>query len=132
MNGYIPNIMLLADFHDYVITLPSIPTKIVIKVNDKIKCFNENNIIIEVEVIEVIDELSFRIYIPDEEYRNYTNNKIFVYGTEVNDFHTLTKEYIFTLNVCATEELHRKIKSQEDRIKELEVKMVQILNYISL
>ncbi len=58
---------------------------------------------------------------------------------EVNDFHTISKEYIFTLNVCATQKLHRRmesqnviIKLQEDRIKELEVKMAQILNYISL
>jgi hypothetical protein len=28
-----------------------------------------------------------------------------VYGYEVVDFNTLDKDYIFTLNVCATEEL---------------------------
>ena len=128
--GYIPNIMLLADFNDYVITLPSIPTKVIIKLNDKIKCYNEINTCIEVEVVEVIDEFTFRIFIPDEEYRNYTNNKILVYGTEVDDFHTLTKEYIFTLNVCATQELHRKIVSQEERIKELETKLEKLINYI--
>ena len=68
----------------------------------------------------------------------YTDNKIFVYGTEV-DFNTLDKAYIFTINVCATQELHRRmeaqnviIKSQEDRIKELEAKVERLLNYISL
>jgi hypothetical protein len=40
--------------------------------------------------------------------------------------------YHYGLNVCARQELHRKIKLQEDRIKELEAKMAQILNYISL
>ena len=34
-----------------------------------------------------------------------------VYGYEVVDFNTLDKDYIFTLNVCATEELHWRIKS---------------------
>jgi hypothetical protein len=65
----------------------------------------------------------------------YTDTKIFVYGVEIDDFHTLSKEYIFTLNVCATQELHRIIQSQqviiqsqEDRIKDLEIKMTQILN----
>ena len=69
----------------------------------------------------------------------YTDNKIFVSGTEVDDFHTISKEYIFTLNVCATQELHRRIeaqnviiKSQDERIKELELKMVDILKYLSL
>jgi hypothetical protein len=59
----------------------------------------------------------------------------FVYGYAINDFHTLNKDYIFTLNVCATQELHRRIeaqslliKSHEDRIKELETKMERMLS----
>ena len=61
----------------------------------------------------------------------YSDNKIFVSGTEVDDFHTISKEYIFTLNVCATQELHRRIISQEARIKELEIKIEQVLKSIS-
>ena len=63
----------------------------------------------------------------------YTHDKIYIHGTEVEDFHTLSKEYIFTLNVCATQELHRRmevqnviIKSQEERIKELETKVEKL------
>jgi hypothetical protein len=55
----------------------------------------------------------------------------FVFGYEVNDLNGLDKSYIFTLNVCATQELHRRIQSQEARIKELETKLEQILNYIN-
>ena len=69
----------------------------------------------------------------------YTHDKIYIHGTEVEDFHTLSKEYIFTLNVCATQELHRRIEaqkviiqSQDERIKELEEKVERLLNYISL
>ena len=47
----------------------------------------------------VIGALTFRI---KELETEYTDNEIFVYGTEIDDFHTLSKEYIFTLNVCAT------------------------------
>ena len=46
--------------------------------------------------------------------------EVFVYGYEVNDFHILTKDYIYTLNVSATQELCRKMEAQEMRIKELE------------
>jgi FKBP-type peptidyl-prolyl cis-trans isomerase 2 len=46
--------------------------------------------------------------------------EVFVYGYEVNDFHILTKDYIYTLNISATRELHRKMLEQEGRIKELE------------
>jgi len=62
-------------------------------------------------------------------------DEVFVYGTFVDDFHYLNKDYIFTLNVCATQELHRRIEAQnvviqshEDRIKDLETKMERLLN----
>jgi hypothetical protein len=70
----------------------------------------------------------------------------FVFGYMVNDLNGIDKSYIYTLNVCATQELHRRIeaqnviiksqddriKSQEERIKDLETKMSQILNNMSL
>jgi hypothetical protein len=148
--NYIPNIMLLADYDNEIITLPSQPTKVIIKLNDKIRCYDKDNKIIDVEVIEIIDELTFNIThdhnrssstdIRQEELMTptppnpsvYTDNKIFVSGTEVDDFHTISKEYIFTLNVCATQELHRRIISQETHIKELETKITQILNNMSV
>ena len=128
--SYIPNIYLVADYIDCVITLSSQPTKVIIKMNDKIKCYDKDNKEILVEVIEVIDDLTFRI-----KEIEYTDTKIFVYGTFVYDFHTLNKDYIFTLNVCATQELHRRIESQsvviksyEDRIKDLETKVAMLMS----
>ena len=128
--SYIPNIYLVADYIDCVITLSSQPTKVIIKMNDKIKCYDKDNKEILVEVIEVIDDLTFRI-----KEIEYTDTKIFVYGTFVDDFHTLNKDYIFTLNVCATQELHRRIeaqsvviKSYEDRIKDLETKVATLMS----
>ena len=55
------------------------------------------------------------------------NGEVFVYGYEVNDFQILIKDYIYTLNVSATQELHKKIESQDARIKELEEKLERIL-----
>ena len=62
-------------------------------------------------------------------------DEAFVYGYNVNDLNGLDKSYIFTLNVCATQELHRRIetqgvllKSQEDRIKDLETKVAMLIN----
>ena len=140
--------MLLAVYNDSIVTLPLQPTNIIIKQNDKIKCYDINNTEINVKVVEVIDKLSFRI----NEIK-YTDNKIFVYGTEIDDFHTLDKTYIFTLNVCATQELHRRIEaqdviikaqnerinsqgvhilSQNERINELETKVERLLNNMIL
>jgi protein-arginine kinase activator protein McsA len=48
----------------------------------------------------------------------------------VNDFHALNKEYINTLNVCAVQELHRKIVSQQDEIRDLQEKVNILIDYI--
>jgi hypothetical protein len=53
--------------------------------------------------------------------------EVFVYGYEVKDFHILTKDTIYTLNVSATQELYRKIESQDKKIKELEEKLERVL-----
>jgi hypothetical protein len=134
-NDFIPNIMLLAEYNSIsnTITLPSQPSKVVIKINDIIKCYDAENKQVEIEVCEIIDELTFKI--KDIKDIKYTDTKIFLHGTKIDDFHTLSKDYIFTLNVCATQELHRLIeaqnviiKSQDDRIKDLETKVAMLLN----
>ena len=62
----------------------------------------------------------------------YRYNKIFVYGTEVSDFHALNKEYINTLNVCAVQELHRKIAKQSGEIAELKEQINVLVNYVDM
>jgi len=40
-------------------------------------------------------------------------DECFITGSKVNDFHTLDKNYVFALNVCATQELYKIIQKQE-------------------
>ena len=61
--------------------------------------------------------------------KNYNNDDVFVYGSKVDDFHTLDKTYIFTLNVCATQELYKLIQQQniiiQDQQKQInELKLI--------
>ncbi len=69
-------------------TLPSQPDKVIIKINDKIRCYDKDNKEIYIEVEEVIDNRKFRIK-PLE--LPYDDKEIFVYGTEIDDFHTISK-----------------------------------------
>ena len=149
---FIPNIFTVAEYNNNIITLPldaSLPASplpeaslnaYMIDVASKIKCYDMNDNTIIVEVVEVVDvsdsgngsrgsngTLSFKI-----KDINYRDTKIFVYGTEVKDFHAVNKEYINTLNVCAVQELHRKIVSQQTEIKELNEKVNVLLSYIDL
>jgi hypothetical protein len=48
--------------------------------------------------------------------------KCLIYGVMINDFKTLNKDYIFTLNVSATQELYKLIQDLQERIRILENK----------
>ena len=128
---FIPNIFSSAVYNTVgnIIILPnnSINTLNIINKNSRVKCYDTNDNIIIVEVIKIINEYSFKI-----KDINYLNNKIFVYGTEVSDFHVLNKEYINTLNVCAVQELHRKIVSQQNEISSLNEKVNTLIEFIDL
>ena len=107
----------------------------------------------EVRILDKQDGEKSKRYKIKEIYEDYfvidediDGDDCFVFGYCVDDLNSLDKSYIFTLNVCATQELHRRIeaqkviiqsqderiKSQDERIKELEEKMSQVLNYISI
>jgi hypothetical protein len=102
----------------------------------RIKCYDMRDNMIIVEVIEVIKVIKvnemFNTFSIKIKNIKYYNDKIFVYGTEVNDFHALNKEYINTLNVCAVQELHRKIITQQEEITELNEKINVLINYVDL
>jgi hypothetical protein len=129
---FIPNIFTVAEYNDNIIRLPSHPPEAslnayMLYVASKVKCYDMRDNTIIVEVIEVINQQTFRI-----KDIKYEDTKIFVYGTEVKDFHAVNKEYINTLNVCAVQELHKKITSQQSEIKELNEKVNILLNYIDM
>jgi hypothetical protein len=132
---FIPNIFVVAEYNpeEGIITLPDASAAPLTQLPHRIKCYDmrdasANTIIVEVvEVISQVAPVSFRI-----KPIKYGATSIFVYGTEVNDFHALNKEYINTLNVCAVQELHRKIESQQGEIRELNEKVNVLLNYIDM
>jgi hypothetical protein len=104
-----------------------------------------NKIYVNVEApidtkIDIIDLSGNRkTYIITEITENYITidkeimgEQCFVYSYEVDDFHTIDKSYIFTLNVCATQELQRKITTLEEENIILKEKLNIIMNYLNL
>ena len=80
-------------------------------------------------ITDVINDTQVTISIDKKD--SFTPN-LFLIGTEVNDFHFLDKSYIFTLNVCATQDLHRKITKQEEIIASLITRIEELERKISL
>ncbi len=51
---------------------------------------------------------------------------IFINGKIVDDFNILDKNYIYTLNVSATQQLHRIIMDQKNKINDLKPRLARL------
>ena len=112
VNDFIPNIYKIGKVKLNIITFDDdeiYNQNNDININDNIKLITDNNTTIICKIINY-DNHSITIN------QILNENQIFVYGTEVNDFHTIAKEHLFTLNISATQELYKIIKKQQNEI----------------
>jgi hypothetical protein len=98
--GFIPNIYAYGVLEEKQIKLTDV---ISAKVGDKV-------LILDAAGNRYVEELnaiydSSNVWIAN---RSGISGNVFVYGTFVEDFHSLDKSYIYTLNVCASQELHKR------------------------
>lgn len=132
-SDYIADIFTMGTIKEKIITIDK-NIKSILKVGIKIKLVFDNNekhnkkLIgatneynryhrVYVNVTRIINNYSFEINQELEPY--YTTT--FVYGTHVNDFHTIDYNSIFSLNVAATQELykeHIQLKEEHNELKE--------------
>jgi hypothetical protein len=56
------------------------------------------------------------------------NSKCMIYGVKINDFHFIDKNYLYTLNICATQELYRRLEEQKKEIEELKLIISKIVS----
>ena len=57
-----------------------------------------------------------------------SESRIFVYGTIVNDFLTLKKDYLWTINFAATQELDRQVQTLKQENADLKQQLLLVLN----
>ena len=120
VSTYIPNIMKHCDCEGDKIYV-SIPQDVLVETDIKIIDKDE----IECKIIEIGTD-----YIKID--KTLDVNSIFVYGYKVDDFHRMRKDYIYTVNVCATQILSRKIDEQQQEINDLKTKLNSILAHLDL
>jgi hypothetical protein len=125
VSDFLPNIYKMCDCEGDIIYC-SIPQDISINTEVKLRYINDKEEVCK--ILEIGED-----YIKIDKVLEVEN--VFVYGYNVDNFHRMSKEYIYTLNVCATQILSRKIEAQslliqshEDRIKDLETKMERMLS----
>lgn len=73
-------------------------------------------------ITEIKDSLSFSAPTPKVD-----ENRIFVYGSEISDFHTLDYDEIFTLNVSATQALADKVDQLSETLAKQQALLEQLL-----
>ena len=99
---------------------------------------------IDIHIIEVINEKTIRInkdissnIYSTEEINKISNeynvpfinetNKIFVYGQEVNDFHILNKDAIWTVSTAALQEVDRQLQAEKQKTSDLQTTLTSVL-----
>jgi hypothetical protein len=89
----------------------------------KVKIYGYDNTEYICSVIQVNNTKNIRVKI-EKEYK-FSNkqeeyNKIFIYGQEINDFHILEKNAVWTVATAALQEVDRQQQADKARIAELE------------
>lgn len=94
-----------------------------LKVGDRVKIITDTT----TQIHEVLTAESTRFQVKALTTDKSQPKTVFVYGREVNDFHTVDYEAIAMLNVSATQELHATIQQQQEEIKQLKQQMTEVM-----
>jgi hypothetical protein len=109
---FVPNIFKVTSVNDGVIELTghnlTVGTRIKIMIDEQ----DRNGTV--VNVTSIVDENHFCI-----DYNLDAKDKLFIYGTEVDDFKELNYNHIFTLSVGAVQKLRQNVRQLEDKFKQL-------------
>ena len=118
ITDYIPNIYKKYTLSNNIIITNEDLTNLLSN-NDKIQIIEKNSgTRNNYEILEISSN-----YIKID--KSINGDECFIYGKEVNDFHTLAKDYIYTLNVCATQDIYRIIQEQEKEINDINLQITQ-------
>ena len=79
-----------------------------LKIGDILQIYTLNSTE-EVKILQInlINEIKYEIIID----KDIEDIEVFVYGSYVKDFHILDKSYLYTLNICATQQIYKDICS---------------------
>ena len=117
----LPNIYELANVSDSnVITFTNFDTSNLESNAMVLKVYDEDDTEHLINIAEVVDEHSVRV---DEDL---SDDKIFVYGQQVDDFHFLKKDAIWTVATSALQEVDRQLQAEKTRNDALEARILAL------
>ena len=122
----IPNIYELGIKVENVITLNDKSTALLEKDVDGViyktlLVYHKDNKKIELSIKSIIDDKHIEIEPTDE---LETNGELFIYGQIVDNFHTMDKNYIFTIATAALQEVDKQLQAEKAKTSDLEARML--------
>ena len=122
----LPNIYELANVsNSNVITFTNFDTSNLESNAMVLKVFDKDDTEHLVNIAEVVDEHSVRV---DEDLSEWTeDDKIFVYGQQVDDFVFLKKDAIWTVATSALQEVDRQLQAEKIKVATLETQLASVL-----
>lgn len=112
LTDVIPDIYKLAEMENGYIKIENR-----LKAGDVVKLIFDNGETLETVI--TADAKGFSV-------NNKANKKVFVYGKQVDDFRTVDYEALTTLNISATQELLKLMKTQDNTIEQLQAKQAML------
>jgi hypothetical protein len=88
--------------------------------NSRVRFFDENDMNTDLELHEIVSGDIFKV---KGELKGVNT---FVYGVEVDDFHTLNKDAIFTVAVAALQEVDRQLQEEKQKVSNLETELATL------
>ena len=119
-NNYLPNIYKRGKYYDKVITIDE-DFEYTPVVGDEVKIYDINDEEVNTKIVAVYNNKCFKI---EDEIK--TDN-VFVFGSKVEDFKTLIKEFFHPLAISSIQEHHRMIMEQKQEISELKSTIASIM-----
>lgn len=88
----------------------------------KIRLYDDYGKEINVVIKEIISQTQIRV-----QYVNELPTEVFVYGQEVDNFHTLQKDRIFTIATSALQEVDRQLQAEKAKTATLQTQLVYLI-----
>ena len=114
---YVPNVNGAANVHADGAVLEFDTTKLEAGAS-KLRLYDRNDVEEDVNIAEIIDEYTVRLSKPIK-----SRDEVFVFGQEVNDFHFLRKDAIWTTAAAALQQVDRELQAEKAKTKALESKL---------
>jgi len=95
----------------------------IININDKLRILTKDGKEAFGTVTSVADSQNIIIDVQIDNFDLTEPQEVFVYGREVNDFHVLQKEAVFTVGVSAIQELDRQQQLHKNKLQEMQTEI---------